>query len=653
MASPSVRSKSAGEGAGSGGGSSNISVTLPATISAGDTLIVFICQDGMNLLEDGDSGFTYLGGGVHSTSQIAGGVFWKKATGSEDGTTVGFHGTASLDFAYCAYAFQDASDPTITPPTLSSSAEGTDNTAEPPECDPGVSKDYYWLAVAGCDYRAFNTYPTDMTLDRQKAGTSGMLNASAAAAGKQSTASSYAPTGNFELSASNEWLAWTVGIHPAGDTAINITGTIGAAATVQGDLAQTFYVPPVVTGVGPFLEYYDPDPSVTAWVDISNYVRSWWVDWGASGVQEQIRARTATFILDNNDRRFEPMYADGAYYPAITVGTYINCGLTITADDSTVTTFPLFYGVAQAWRPGYSAPPARDMICRLEACDPNVTIAGDLTSVNLPAQRSDQDISDLLDEMMWTGGIIKDLETGDSTLQAYDATKESVLSLINSVVNSEGGWFYWQPNHHTITARFLNRNYLSVNVDTETVYYLDDNGDKGQYTDIVFSSADDHIYTRALITRKGGTQQSYSNSTLAGELGERTYTASNLLLATDNEAYDRAAFIVETRARAAYNLYCSTIRANLALGQERYDHGANVLGLTQPFAPFVITHTPKVGTALSFDCRVVGGSIGQRSPGDLVEIVGNMVDAVVLGGDFWILQDPVMGLLGTTTVLGW
>lgn len=650
MAFPSVRSSSYGEDTGASGDPSHcVHVVLPPTIGSGDTIIVFIAQDGYDEVSAGASGFTRLCWGYNSGQDVVGAIFWRKAAGTEDGSTAEFAGN-TLQFAYACYSFQNATDPSIHQPTFSSMAEGTDTTAEPPVCNPGVSDDYYWLALAGCDHRTFSTYPADMTLDRLSAGTSSILNASCATAGKQNASASYTPSGTFGLTSADEWIAWTIAIWPyTATTNIPLAGAITAASAVQGTLLQSFAVPPVVTDLCPFLEFYSHHDA--AWIDISNRVRSWSVDWGASGILEQIRARTATFILDNSDRRFEPMYTTGTYYPEITVGAYINCGLTVTSTDTT-TTYPLFYGVAQSWQPGYSSPPARDAICRLEACDPNIVLAQDLTSVNLAANTSDQQISYLLDERLWSGSIAKDLETGNSTLQAYDASKESILSLINQVVESEAGWFYWQPGIHTVTARFLNRLYLSTQT-TDTVYYLDDQGTNGQYTDIRLACSDDHIYSRALVTRAGGTQQNYQDGTLGPALGERTYTVSGLLLASDNEAYDRAVYIVNTRARAAYNLYCSTIKTTLALGQQRYAHGSNVLGLTQPFALFAIIHHPNTGTALTFNCRVVGGTIGQSSPGDLVRIVGNVVDATIIGGDYWILQDAVRGVLETTTILGW
>lgn len=244
---PSVRSSSAGEGVGVGGGSSNVSVVLPANVAAGDLLVVFIAQDGMNLLEDGDSGFTYLTGAAHASNQVAAGIFYKTAEGDEGGATVGFHGTASLDFAYTAYAFKDAA---VTAPAYSASpSTGTDDSVEPPECDAGTSAARYWMSFAGCDRDDFDDYPDDLTLNRRKAGTADLFNASAASAGIQSTTDAYTPSGVFDMSGSDEWLCWTIGI--AGGTTRSfqvytlggsVSGKAGEPITIQAftDAALVF-----------------------------------------------------------------------------------------------------------------------------------------------------------------------------------------------------------------------------------------------------------------------------------------------------------------------------------------------------------------------------------------------------------------------------
>jgi hypothetical protein len=241
--------------------------------------------------------------------------------------------------------------------------------------------------------------------------------------------------------------AWTLGRHDANVGAYNFFGSCARQVQTDDFPTDTVYIisspgqmshsigaclyvgdwlpPPVpVTGVGLFLEYYN---QVThAWVDISNYVRSWSIEWGAFGPIDQQRARTATFVLDNRDRRFEPAYALGAYYPDITVGAYIYCGLNVTSGGST-TSYPMFYGTAEAWNPSYLGDGTANAICTLKACDPTKVLVSDLASPTLASDTSDAMIEHLFNNIEWGGNFTEDFETGMSTLQEYEMARESIL----------------------------------------------------------------------------------------------------------------------------------------------------------------------------------------------------------------------------------
>jgi hypothetical protein len=225
--------------------------------------------------------------------------------------------------------------------------------------------------------------------------------------------------------------------------------------------------------------------------------------------------------------------------------------------------------------------------------------------------------------------------------------------VLTTIVDSEGGWFFWLPQVEAVTARFLSRTWLALQSQTETVYYFDDDGTYAQYFHIVLGTDDDRLYTRAVMQREGGAEQNYELTGTSIAVGERTYQESGLLLATDAEVYDRATHFVQTRCRVLYDLYAETITTRVMPGVDATTHMANAIGLTVPLAAINIIHHPPVGASLTFDCRVVGGRISQARPLAPVEIVGNLIAADEVGGDAWILQDAVMGVLGTTTVLGW
>lgn len=73
---------------------STVAIAFPSGIATNDILIVQVLEsgsggDGTN--PDVDSGFSLLTGGAHTGNNIAGAIWWKRATGSESGTVTASH----------------------------------------------------------------------------------------------------------------------------------------------------------------------------------------------------------------------------------------------------------------------------------------------------------------------------------------------------------------------------------------------------------------------------------------------------------------------------------------------------------------------------------------------------------------------------------
>jgi concanavalin A-like lectin/glucanase superfamily protein len=109
-----------------------------------------------------------------------------------------------------------------------------------------------------------------------------------------------------------------------------------------------------VAGVLPTLEFSTDPLSVSnaaaTWQDVTRYCIS--ADWQSGTTREfdDPQAGQATFVLKNSQRRFEPEYAAGAYYPNIVPGRRFR--LTLTADG-----FSYQQGIwyAQSWQVEYPA----------------------------------------------------------------------------------------------------------------------------------------------------------------------------------------------------------------------------------------------------------------------------------------------------------
>ena len=88
-----------------------------------------------------------------------------------------------------------------------------------------------------------------------------------------------------------------------------------------------------------------------SWEDISDYVRSFSIRRGRSSELDTFSAGTASLVLNNDDRRFDPIYTSSPYYPDVVPMRRIR----IRAVYDSVT-YDLFHGYIDGWPQGYRNP---------------------------------------------------------------------------------------------------------------------------------------------------------------------------------------------------------------------------------------------------------------------------------------------------------
>lgn len=212
MASPTVNSvKGANQTAGS---ANSLTCDYPASgIASGDTLIALGSADGnpSDLIWLTSDGWTNLAisGGVTAQGRIA----YKKADGTEDGTTT----TLTTDDAEqkCGriWAISGASDPTVTAPEQGTWVDGSSN-IDPPSLTPsGGSDDYLFIAFyAHNDTNLATGYPTNYDDNQATQATSSGGGSADGVATRALTASSDDP-GAFTNS-TNAAKGQTIAIYP-------------------------------------------------------------------------------------------------------------------------------------------------------------------------------------------------------------------------------------------------------------------------------------------------------------------------------------------------------------------------------------------------------------------------------------------------------
>jgi hypothetical protein len=197
-------------------------VSMPATVAAGDLLLMLYSYDDNTATvtdPDGAGGWTQIAVGNSGSGGVTGSVWAKVATGTEGGTTVGFTTSTSQSASaqvYRVLAANWSGDITNNGIDVATGTGATTANPDPPALNPAKwdTENALWIAYsAGSTFTAVTTYPTNYVNGAIVAGNSGAAGASTSSATRALSASSEDP-GTFTMSASNSGIPFTIAVRP-------------------------------------------------------------------------------------------------------------------------------------------------------------------------------------------------------------------------------------------------------------------------------------------------------------------------------------------------------------------------------------------------------------------------------------------------------
>lgn len=220
MASPSIVTTNTTNGTSA---STTPVLNLPGgTVTAGNTLIVAV-RLATGTLGTWPGSWNEFFRDSSDASDDTTAIAWKKADGTESGTTITMGSGTSAKFAAISWNINGADDPSTRAPEVSTAAVGTTTDLNPTTVTPtGGSKDYLFLYVGACDGEPVTWPPTGtpanyVTSIGASSGTAGVTttNVRVCSASRQLTASSEdAGTWTMSSAPAQGWTAVTVAVHP-------------------------------------------------------------------------------------------------------------------------------------------------------------------------------------------------------------------------------------------------------------------------------------------------------------------------------------------------------------------------------------------------------------------------------------------------------
>ena len=259
----------------------NHTVDLPATVGAGNLLLMIFTSYGSST-QTTPSGWTALDKQQGSTTSVTSGVYARDADGSEGGTGVNAATSGPTTGSAHVYRVSGWGGTLADDVDISTVIGGTNNVPNPGSVTAGWgADDNLFIAICGSaddDQTMLNDPSTYSNLIDTPCGGGANASGRSASARKESTGATEDPV-TFTLASSEEWLAWTVVIKPAGAPASTVTDIYNITWAITPTWSET-EVPDsssgvilaaigrVVSGfigtvVDPITTVFDPGTSIT------------------------------------------------------------------------------------------------------------------------------------------------------------------------------------------------------------------------------------------------------------------------------------------------------------------------------------------------------------------------------------------------------
>jgi hypothetical protein len=279
-------------------------------------------------------------------------------------------------------------------------------------------------------------------------------------------------------------------------------------------------------------------------VDVSNQVDSVSTSRGRQLNAEQFNTGVATIrILDQNGD-FNPQNPSSPYY------TYLNPmrKIAITATYLGVT-YPIFAGYITNYNtttPKFTGDLVYTTISAVDGFRlfQNAQFFGVVGAT--AGETTGTRVAKILDTISFPASM-RDIDTGQTTVQADPATQRTALAALQTVATTEYGAVYMDGSGDVV---FQDRQLTTSSVAATPVVF-NDTGTEISYFDVKWVLDDSQIYNKATVTREGGSVQTVINQDSIDKYFTHSYNQSGLLMETDAEALQYAQAFIASRQETA------------------------------------------------------------------------------------------------------
>jgi hypothetical protein len=381
--------------------------------------------------------------------------------------------------------------------------------------------------------------------------------------------------------------------------------------------------------------------ATTTWTDVTAYVVSISTRRGRGDALGRIEAGSATIVLDNTDRRFDPTYGASPYAPNILPMRKISIGATYSASS-----YNLFLGYIESWPPDW--PGGLDATTTIRCVDAFKYFALKKLNGAYASEFCNWSIDTWLTNISWPSAD-RELYSAQSQIQSGTFVNTPALQHFQNVADTESGLFFMGGGGK---ATFHNRHYRLTNSLTSQATFDDAAGATLPYLNAGSAYDDSQVWNEARVTRTGGTEQVATDTASQAAYFTRTL-ARTLPILTDAEALGLAQWLVGLYALPIFRFNSVTLDGLMA--DALWPH---MLGRAISERVTIRQNPPPQATAdpIVADCYIesIAHQIDARPDGVYWSTTFGLSSADALAGSsFWILQSATFGVLQSTTKLAY
>ena len=275
-------------------------------------------------------------------------------------------------------------------------------------------------------------------------------------------------------------------------------------------------------------------------IEITDLVTRVSIRRGRNRITSKFEFGSAEVVLFDQNGDWNPMNTAGAYYPNLVPLRQIIIYATYSGVD-----YYLFSGFITNYDTGFRLGNEDVSTVSLRCVDAFKLLAGSAISTVAGAgagQLSGARVDALLNAVDWPVSL-REIDNGNSTLQADPGTSRNVLEALQTVENSEFGGIFIDGQSR---LNFIDRDSLITRPAT-SVYTFADDGTGISYNNAVVAFDDTTLINDVTVTRSGGTAQNVYDQPSIDKYFLHSGKRDGILVQTDTEALNQAQGILATR----------------------------------------------------------------------------------------------------------